>query len=83
MSAKQILTQTFYSKTLWRSVSNGKTQPYRMKEPQVDIFKGIILKVFFTMSKICEKVQCSYYFISNLFSTFYNIQKFHVCVNIA
>ena len=53
-----------------------KTQPYRMK---VDIFKGIILKVFFTMSKICEKVQCSYYFISNLFSTFYNIQKFHVC----
>ena len=38
---------------------------------KVDIFKGIILKVFFTMSKICEKVQCSYYFILNLFSTFY------------
>ena len=57
-------TQTFYSKTLWRSFLNGKkTQPYRMKEPQVDIFKGITLKVFFTVSKFCEKVQCSYYFI--------------------
>ena len=82
MSAKQSLTQTFYSKTLWRSVSNGKNTTLSHERTTSRYFQRNYIESFFTISKICEKVQCSYDFISNLFSTFYNIQKFHVCVNI-